>query len=210
MKKYGFYKTVCAVSAGVTAACFAAVGILGAAAVHRAKTRASASDEVYDRSKDGEVLRLHVIANSDSERDQRIKLAVRDAVVEYEREKNGGQTNAGDAEKNVMEGGGELLETVRRVLRENGADYDAQIMLGSFPFPEREYSGKVYPAGEYRALRIVLGSGGGRNWWCILFPPLCLIDEGCSETTAPDEPLYPVRFKSLFVRLFDLIRGGAK
>ena len=124
------------------------------------------------------VLRLHILANSDSAEDQRVKLAVRDAVL---------QTlpacdSAAEAEAYLRLHGGEILELTERTLRENGFDYGAQLLLGKSDFPDRAYAGTVYPAGEYEALRIVLGAGGGQNWWCVLFPPLCII-------TAEQEPL---------------------
>ena len=65
---------------------------------------------------------------------------------------------------------------MRRTLKKCGAEYDAQLAVGKFDFPEKQYGETVYPAGEYRALRILLGEARGKNWWCLMFPPLCIAD----------------------------------
>lgn len=174
------------------------------------QTENNTKKKTYDPETEGEVLRLHIIANSDGAEDQRVKLAVRDAVLGYEREKEAllGTDDARRAESELLSDGAGLLDTVRSVLRAEGCDYDAQLVLGDFDFPDREYDGELYPAGNYRALRIILGKGEGRNWWCILFPPLCIIRTETPAQTAEPEPAYPIRFESLFVRLFGSVFGG--
>lgn len=166
-------------------------------------------DNSYDSSMEGPVLRLHVIANSDSDADQRVKLLVRDAVLAYEREREVllETRDAAEAEEDLLGDGNGLYEAVETVLEAEGCGYGAQLMLGDFDFPDREYGEKLYPAGNYRALRIILGEGGGHNWWCILFPPLCLVSEA-PQNGAPQEA--PVRFESLFVNLWRSIFGGDK
>ena len=126
----------------------------------------------------GKVLRFHVLANSDTAEDQNLKLAVRDAVIEYEREQTGAADafDAADAESILRAHGDGILQTVRRTLKKCGAEYDAQLAVGKFGFPEKQYGETVYPAGEYRALRILLGEARGKNWWCLMFPPLCIAD----------------------------------
>ena len=172
---------------------------------------------VYDPLTDGSVLRLHIVANSNSERDQIVKFAVRNAVLDYELERGTliAAPGALGAERELLEDGAGLLETVRRALRQNGADYDAQLLLGDFPFPDREYAGKLYPAGTYRALRILLGGAEGHNWWCIMFPPLCMIDVGGTSASNAgaenaSDAAYPVRFESLLAKLFNRIIGGKR
>lgn len=142
---------------------------------------AGAADEgsnIYSAERDGAVFRLHILANSDSTEDQRVKLAVRDAVIEYEREQTGAADafDAADAESILRAHGDGILQTVRRTLKKCGAEYDAQLAVGKFGFPEKQYGETVYPAGEYRALRILLGEARGKNWWCLMFPPLCIAD----------------------------------
>ena len=119
--------------------------------------------------------RLHVIANSDSAVDQAVKLEVRDAVLAASADIAGCQ-NAEDAEAYVAAHVQDIEAAANAVLRENGMPYTAHAQIGTFPFPDREYAGVLYPAGDYRALRVVLGEGEGQNWWCVMFPPLCIVD----------------------------------
>ena len=121
-----------------------------------------------------EVIRLHVLANSDTEQDQSIKLLIRDRLIENAHEFF--DENAKDpkeAEENLKNNAESLIEFVNKTLTDCGADYKASIKMGKESYPERVYDGITYPAGEYVSLRILLGSGEGRNWWCVLFPPLC-------------------------------------
>ena len=120
-------------------------------------------------------LRLHVIANSDSEEDQAAKLAVRDAILDAVRE-DFTASDKKEAMTELMARGGELRKAAEDVLRERGLDYGVELMAGEFDFPDRDYGNAFYPAGRYDALRIVLGEGEGHNWWCVMFPPLCLVE----------------------------------
>ncbi len=147
------------------------------------------------------ILRLHIIANSDSEEDQRIKLLVRDAILKYEYEKKP-VVNEEEAESLIKENGNELLSVVRNVLSENGVEYDAQLLLGDFEFPDRTYDDVLYPAGEYHALRLLLGDACGKNWWCVIFPPLCIID----AKDAKIENDEPIEFVSFFMKAINFIK----
>lgn len=143
----------------------------------------------------GGVLRFHVIANSDSEYDQRVKLRVRDQVLKVVQEELLGETmlrhegKDGDTAKLCLEEARELIETrldviedaAKKVLAEEGASYGASAKLGVCFIPQKTYGDVTFPAGNYEALNITLGEGEGRNWWCVLFPPLCLIDPDGSE-----------------------------
>ena len=122
------------------------------------------------------VFRLHVIANSDSAEDQAAKLRVRDAILAYERARMEHAETAEEARARLMEDGAGLLFAAEQALAECGMDYGASLEVGTFPFPQREYGAEVYPAGEYAALRVVLGAGKGQNWWCVMFPPLCILE----------------------------------
>ena len=126
------------------------------------------------------VLRLHILANSDSEADQALKLRVRDALLPLF------ETTATyeDARDFVLDHGAELQETCQAVLADAGAPYGAQLLLGESVFPDRIYGGTRFPAGTYDALRIVLGDGAGHNWWCVLFPPLCVVTENGDAPSA--------------------------
>jgi len=130
-------------------------------------------------SKTGELVRLHVVAESDGARDQAVKLAVRDDIV---RMLSGhlGRLTSGDEAFAWLERRRRLIERIaRRRLRLEGVGYTAKVTLGRFPFPRRVYRGPagrlVVPRGVYRAVRVELGRAAGRNWWCVLFPPLCLL-----------------------------------
>ena len=143
-------------------------------------------------------LRLHVLANSDSPEDQAVKLEVRDAILEAAADV-APATGVQDAERLVMERGAQLQAAVERVLRERGFSYGVQLYLGKSDFPDKTYGGVTYPAGEYEALRVVLGEGKGQNWWCVIYPPLCLADETEAEE---------VEFGSLLGEFFRWLFGG--
>lgn len=125
-------------------------------------------DELADK-----VVRLHVLANSDSEEDQALKLLVRDAVLDRAEDLLAQTSSRAEAEGKLR---GQLLEFERlaeAVVRESGYDYEVTVELADTEFPTREYEGFTLPAGEYLALRILIGEAAGRNWWCVVFPPLC-------------------------------------
>lgn len=147
--------------------------------------------------KDGtpEVLRLHILANSDSEEDQRVKLLVRDALIE----EFAPAGSLEEAEEVLLNDGGGVLETVNRVLKEQGCGYGAQLRFGIMEFPEKTYGTTTYPAGKYEALRVELGKAEGQNWWCVLFPPLCLVDIGVEDIPGTDELV----FESDLVKLIE-------
>ena len=122
----------------------------------------------------GEVLRLHIPANSDSDFDQQIKLALRDALLTKYGAALADSGSLPEAQRRTEK----LLPEIERFccefLEENGADYSARAELTEMYFTTRRYDRVTLPAGNYRALRITLGSGEGHNWWCVMFPPLCL------------------------------------
>lgn len=119
------------------------------------------------------VFRLHVIANSDSEEDQSAKLRVRDAILKKTGSAFRSIPDRREARALILREGGSILAAANTALRDAGMEYGAQLEMGEFAFPERQYGEEVYPAGEYPALRVVLGEGKGQNWWCVVFPPLC-------------------------------------
>lgn len=123
-----------------------------------------------------DLIRLHVLANSDSVADQQLKLKVRDAVIAYLAPKLNEAATVAEASHAVTSEQEEILKVVREVLRQNGVSYSASIETGWFDFPLRSYGTLVLPAGKYEAVRILLGEAQGQNWWCVLFPPLCFVD----------------------------------
>lgn len=122
----------------------------------------------------GEVLRLHIPANSDSDIDQQIKLRVRDYILAEFSDELSGSGSLEEAEERVLELLPEIERKATGFLRENGFSYGAKAELATMNFTTREYDRLILPAGKYRALRITLGSGNGHNWWCVIFPQLCL------------------------------------
>ncbi len=116
-------------------------------------------------------IRFRIIANSDSEEDQKLKLEIKDKV-ESELYDIIGDTNNIDIARNRIKNN---LDKVDNILKEYNVSYD--INYGSNYFPIKNYKGVEYEAGNYESLVITLGNGTGHNWWCVLFPPLCLLDE---------------------------------
>ncbi len=131
---------------------------------------ASACEEIRSS-----VLRMHVVANSDSEEDQCLKLKVRDAVLEAGKEYFDNSESAAQAEEKLIPVKDELERVAKKVVEENGYDYDVKVNIGNAYFPTKTYDGEVtLPAGEYEAVNVIIGSGQGHNWWCVMFPPMCL------------------------------------
>lgn len=140
------------------------------------------------------IIRLHVIANSDSSQDQRVKLLVRDEVLRT-LSGLGEVVDEGLAREKLLAQAETLQRNIEQRLSSEGMGYGATLYFGEYPFPERTYGDVTYPAGDYTALRVVLGDGGGRNWWCVLFPPLCLVD------TSAQKKGKPVKFHSVVLDL---------
>lgn len=120
------------------------------------------------------VIRLHILANSDSEEDQTVKLLVRDALLSCGSELFGGTVSVDNASGYLASEKDKLIIKANEVLAENGFDYKADMFLTEEYFTTREYEDFTLPAGEYLALKVILGKGEGHNWWCVMFPPLCL------------------------------------
>ncbi len=125
--------------------------------------------EVYDT-----VVRLHVLANSDSEEDQALKLSVRDAVLEAAAPLVEGCTTQSEAVEALTAHLSDLESAALAVVRAEGYPYAVTVLLGEEDYPTRVYESCAFPAGEYVSLRVLIGEGEGQNWWCCLFPPLCL------------------------------------
>jgi len=122
----------------------------------------------------GSVLRLHVLAHSDSPRDQTLKLQVRDAVLARAGQYLTGIGNRAEAEALLDSHLDELADAGAAVVADAGYSYPVRVTLADSWFPTRRYEDFALPAGVYRALRVTIGDGAGQNWWCVVFPPLCL------------------------------------
>ena len=122
------------------------------------------------------IFRLHILANSDSEEDQALKLLVRDGILDYMKEINKNSTNKDLTIENTKDNLDEIKARCEQILRQNSSDYEVSVEIGNFYFPTKYYGNISLPAGYYDALRIKIGEAQGQNWWCSLFPPLCFID----------------------------------
>ena len=164
-----------------------------------------------------EVFRLHILANSDSAEDQALKLKVRDALLEYTDMLFDKAADSDEAENIARENLKTLQTVAQNVVYENGYDYKVNAQVVKMYFNTRYYDNYTMPAGIYDALRITVGDGKGHNWWCVMYPPLCIpaaekveSDEQAAEDYFEAEELdimknpdkYEVRFKCV-----ELFRG---
>ena len=162
--------------------------------------------QIYDS-----VLRLHVLANSDSEGDQALKLKVRDAILADTAHLFADCKSRDEASAVVSENLPLLQMSAERAIGEAGYSYPVRIELGEEEYPTKNYESACFPAGEYLSLRVLIGEGVGQNWWCVLFPPLCVSaaseSDGSVEVglygdqyaivTETEDIKYKIRFKLL-------------
>ena len=153
-----------------------------------------------------DILRLHVIANSDSAEDQSLKLAVRDSVLQKSKKLFTECDDILSAEKLAGASLLSLKRTAQKAVRSAGYSYKIDVTLGQSYFPTRVYESITLPAGYYNSLKIIIGEGKGRNWWCVMFPSLCLpctdnkeklLSEVLSEKEMKlifSKPKYEIRF----------------
>ena len=172
--------------------------------------------EIYDT-----VVRLHVLANSDSEEDQALKLRVRDAILEVTSPLLANCASQEEAEALLLLHREDLQAAAEAVIAEAGRADPVEILLDTEDYPQRNYDSICFPAGSYLSLRICIGDAVGKNWWCCVFPPLCLGTSTVSSEDAEDafisvgltpsqykiiteseKPVYKVRFK-----LLELLQG---
>lgn len=135
--------------------------------------------EIYES-----VVRLHVLANSDSEEDQALKLKVRDSVIKFTDELLSDCETRDEAAVLMGENLEGFEKVANSVLLENGSDQRAKVVFGEEYYPTRVYEDAAFPSGKYLSLQIKIGEAEGKNWWCVLFPPICL-----SAASKKDESL---------------------
>ena len=195
-----FYKRILTVSI-LAALCLLVVGMLPV----------QGEAEIYNK-----VVRLHVLANSNSEEDQAVKLAVRDAILKVTVPLLQNCRTKEEAVMLLEENRTLLTETAQSVLQKEGFEDTVHIEMDLEDYPTRTYDALCFPAGEYISMRVSLGEGEGKNWWCCLFPPLCLgaatvsnevAEDACISVgftpvqykiiTESDKPVYKARFKIL-------------
>lgn len=123
-----------------------------------------------------QIIRLHVIANSDETADQTLKKEVKDQVVTYLRSKMNQAASIQSARQVICQEMDALKQIAEKKIRQEGYDYPVTVSLGTTYFPVKEYGDMAFPAGDYEALRVQIGESKGRNWWCVMYPSLCLVD----------------------------------
>ena len=122
------------------------------------------------------VFRLHVIANSDSEEDQNLKYIVRDSILSYVNGILENINNKEDVALTINNHIDEIKNIAQQAVYNEGFTYDVEIEVGNFKFPTKTYGNISFPPGLYDALRVKIGNASGKNWWCVMFPPLCFVD----------------------------------
>ncbi len=122
------------------------------------------------------LIRLHVVANSDSAADQDLKRKVRDEIILYTEPEFIKAENLDSARSIARANLDGIKEVATREIKAQGKTYPVRVELDSFPFPTKHYGPFILPAGDYEAVKVTIGAGGGANWWCVLFPPLCFVD----------------------------------
>lgn len=123
------------------------------------------------------LIRFHVLANSDNKEDQNLKLKVKDEVINYLYSYLKDSKSLEESRNILKEQEDYVKEIANKVIKENGFNYSIKTELGYENFPEKSYGSIVLPQGKYEAFRIIIGNGKGHNWWCVMFPPLCFVDE---------------------------------
>ena len=164
-----------------------------------------AEGEIYE-----DTLRLHIIANSDSPEDQALKLEIRDFVLTEYGQRLKGYQSMEEATAEVERLLSDIETAASEKLSKMGYHYTVDALLGQEWYDTREYDDFTLPSGYYTSLRIIIGSGEGKNWWCVMYPPLCLelateeapTDDGIIDYTKEEVALiksgkYNVKFKIL-------------
>ncbi|MGN1036163.1 MAG: stage II sporulation protein R [Ruminococcus sp.] len=150
------------------------------------------------------VLRMHILANSDSIADQSLKLKVRDAILEHSEEIFGKTVSFEDFKNVSAENLEKIHEIAQAVIDEYGFDYEISVEETKMFFDERTYGDITMPAGDYNAVRVTIGSAEGHNWWCVMYPPLCI--PMASEITDDKE----IEQEFFSTRELDMIRKPEK
>ena len=134
------------------------------------------SDEAMAARIAPEILRFHVLANSDSDEDQQLKLRVRTLLLDSIYEKLGENASLDDTKEYVLANKDSLEQEAEDYMKAEGYDYPAHMEVTECYFPTKTYGDMVFPCGTYDAVRVEIGKGKGHNWWCVLYPPRCFVD----------------------------------
>lgn len=155
--------------------------IIGVGNINEAKAQSSLrsseiENEVTVEEISDKLIRFHVIANSDGEADQSLKLKVRDEVLKYIQPILKESESIEESREILAEKNNEILKIAEAVIHEKGYNYKVESTLSEEYFPVKTYGNITLPQGKYEAYRIIIGNGEGQNWWCVMFPPICFVD----------------------------------
>lgn len=143
------------------------------------------SAETIQKGIASRVIRLHVIANSDTAEDQALKLKVRDSIIKNLQSNLSETASVRDARRQIIARIPQIQQKAQETVAEAGYGYPVKVTLGNQYFPVKDYGDLRFPAGNYEALCVRIGSAAGHNWWCVLFPSLCFVDE--THAVVPDD-----------------------
>ncbi|MBE6054348.1 MAG: stage II sporulation protein R [Clostridium sartagoforme] len=140
------------------------------------KEESNSTNELVYEDIVNEIIRFHVIANSNSDEDQVLKLKVRDKVIEFVSSNLSNSKSIDESREFILNNKNRIEDIAKSVVTENGYKYNVTSTLSRENFPDKVYGDVVFPQGEYEAYRVLIGDADGENWWCVMFPPLCFVD----------------------------------
>lgn len=164
------------------------------------------TDEIQE-SIAGKIIRFHVIANSDSVEDQTLKLKVKDKVLEYISPKLKNCTSINESRLILVNNDKKIKKLCEDTIKQNGYTYKVATTLSHENFPVKSYGNITLPQGKYEAYRIIIGSGSGRNWWCVMFPPLCFVDVTKGEVS--DKKTETLMKKTLNEKEYNIVNNDS-
>lgn len=165
MKKINFYILI-----------FTMISITFLGASNRIKSVQAMNNDNLVNSISEKIIRFHVLANSNSEEDQQLKIKVKDEIIKYMFPKLENSNSLDESRQILNENKEEIIKIANKCIRENGYDYSVSVEFERENFPEKVYGNITLPQGEYEAFRILIGQAKGENWWCVMFPPVCFVD----------------------------------
>ena len=136
-----------------------------------------------------EVIRLHVLANSDEDYDQALKIKVKNGIIKMLESELKGSLSKDETRIVLLKNLDKIEEEATKIIRENGYNYSVKAKISFDDFPTKQYGDIILPAGEYEALKVEIGEAKGKNWWCVMFPPLCFVDATMKEVPKEDKNL---------------------
>jgi stage II sporulation protein R len=134
----------------------------------------------YDEVKDA-LIRFHVIANSDSDEDQKLKIEIKNKVINYLYPYLNSSESLDQSRQIIKDKMADVKKLAEQIVKDNNYKYNIKVELSRENFPDKSYGNITLPQGNYEAFRIIIGSGQGKNWWCVMFPPLCFVDESKAQ-----------------------------